>query len=232
MTLISSQWPDVARVDAGSALITQWTVGTRERQRAAAEAAIAGWSHVGWPDGLLAHAVFAADDGDTLLQYSQWQSDSAIAAFRAGARPAWMEFVDTRVPDIGRDWAHETRLYRSMLPHPELEPRCLALISFETDGPDRQRAFVDALIDRLDGIADAHHPGAIASRFHLSTDGARLFNYSEWTSADAHAEVLQTHLREGGPLRRFIAEFPGLRPLGFRRYRLQASLSLPPPSGG
>jgi hypothetical protein len=232
MNLLSHQFPAVARPDAAVTRFAQWTVGGRERQAAAADAVLAAWSHVGWPDGLLAHAIFAADDGDTLLQYSQWRDVAALAAFREGARPAWMDAVDARVPGIGRDWAYETRLYRSMLPHPELPPGCLALISFATDGPEPQRAFVDALFDRVASTPDAHHPGSIAAHFHLSTDGARIFNFAVWTSAEAHAEMVQARLHDGSPLRRFIDEFPGLRPLGLRRYRLRASLQAPPPARG
>ncbi|MGH1555404.1 hypothetical protein ACRAWF_36875 [Streptomyces sp. L7] len=36
----------------------------------------------------------------------------------------------------------------------------------------------------------APHPGGTAARFHLSTDGTRVLNYAEWTSAQAHLEAL------------------------------------------
>lgn len=32
-------------------------------------------------------------------------------------------------------------------------------------------------------------PGSIAAHFHISTDGTRLFNYAEWTDAQAHIDI-------------------------------------------
>ncbi|WP_373048695.1 hypothetical protein [Vulgatibacter sp.] len=223
MNRMHQRYPDVARLDAPTVLFSQWTVGTAARQRAAADAAHEAWSRTGWPAGLAAHASFASADGATLLHHSQWKDPAAVAGFRDGDRRNWMAAVDAAVPGIERDWAFETRLYRSMRPGDPARTGCLVLVSFETDGPHAQHAFVDALFERVETAPASHHPGAISSHFHLSTDGSRIFNYSEWTSAKAHEEMLATQLRPDGALVRFIERFAGLRPLGFRRYELLRS---------
>jgi hypothetical protein len=229
MTEVEDALPDTTRPDAGIALISQWTVHDRERQVAAAEAAIAGWKHVPWPRGLLSHTCFARSDGKTLLHYSQWEDDRAIAAFVGSDRPAWMRFVDEAAPGVQRDWAYASRLYRSMEPSNVLrQPGCIVVVSFETGGVEAQRNFVDALIDRVEQMAGVHHPGAISSRFHLSSDGTRIFNYSEWTTAEAHAEMLQTRLTADSTLLRFIEGMPGVRPLGFERFVMLRSLARSP----
>ncbi|MYR63195.1 antibiotic biosynthesis monooxygenase, partial [Streptomyces sp. SID625] len=68
---------------------------------------------------------------------------------------------------------------------------CLVVVDVEFDGPDpeRQRAWVDAVFEALEGDP-APHPGGIAAHFHLSTDGRRVLNYAEWESAEAHRAAL------------------------------------------
>jgi hypothetical protein len=50
--------PDVARADAGLALVGEWTVPGGAQQRTI-DAVADAWSRVGWPDGLLSHTALA-----------------------------------------------------------------------------------------------------------------------------------------------------------------------------
>jgi hypothetical protein len=62
-------------------------------------------------------------------------------------------------------------------------------IEFEGPDPDRQRAWVDAVVEALED--EPHpHPGGIGGHFHLGTDGTRILNYAEWESAQAHLDAL------------------------------------------
>jgi hypothetical protein len=108
---------------------------------------------------------------------------------------------------------------------PERTPGCIVLVSFEVDDAATQRRFVDGLIDTVARARVSENPGqtgdgVIATHFHLSTDGKRALSYAEFTDEAAHQAVLETRLREDGPVRRFVASTPGVRSLGFVRYRV------------
>ena len=233
MTITENHWPDVARADAGIALVGYWTVGTPERQRAAVEAGILAWERAPWPGGLLSLNAFVSTDGKTVLTYSQWTGDEAIAGFRGGPLTTRLvREVDGAVPGIERSQPISYRLYRSGVRDGAPVPGCVVIVSVEFDGPDesRQRKWVDTVFEALEAEAQPH-PGGISGHFHISTDGTRVLNYAEWTSEEAHRDALQ---RSGqgsvgsGPKWREVHRFPGVKSSAVQRYHLQRSLGRPP----
>ena len=213
MGLNASQMPEIARPDAGVALVTQWTVGAPDRQEASADAALAAWERVPWPQDLLSMNSYVGTSGADVLTYSQWTSAEAYREFlRSGGPP----------PDIERPDPVMYRLYRSRTSN-RRPPGCIVVVEVKFDGPDepRQRRWVDTVFEALDA-EPVLHPGGIAGYFHLSIDGTRVLNYAEWTSEEAHCEAIENSGQGtvgGGTKWREVRDFPGVLSSGFTRYR-------------
>jgi heme-degrading monooxygenase HmoA len=225
MTTSRDSPPDITRTDADIALINEWTVDTPKRQRAAAETAIDAVEHGPWPEGLLSDNYFVEIDGDTVLHYSQWTSEETADEWVRTDRQEWTQRIDA-VPDIERHEITPYRLYRSFVPDGSPHRRgCIVVISFETDGPEWQRKLVDWLVERLPD--NPPPPGNISNHFHLSTDGTRVFNYTEWTDEEAHQDTVENHLREDDEVPQMIDAMAGVRGLGYKRFNLHQSLAKP-----
>jgi hypothetical protein len=236
MTITENRLPDVARADAGIALVGYWTVRTPERQRAAVDAGIAACKRAPWPEGLISFSAFASTDGETVLTYSQWTGDEAVAEFRRGPLPMTLvREVEDAVPGLERSQPISYRLYRSSVRDGAPVPGCVVIVSVEFDGPDeaRQRKWVDTVFEALEAETKLH-PGGISGHFHISTDGTRVLNYAEWTSEEAHRDALE---RSGqgsvgsGPKWRDVHRFPGVRSSAVKRYHLYRSLAEAPTVG-
>lgn len=209
--------PDVARPDVGLVAFEQWTVGTPERQRAAADATLAAWRDVSWPAGLLSHSCLLGADGETVAHYSQWASEQARRAF-----------VNADVPDAEHHCAIEYWPPRHRI-DATLTPECIVLIHREFDGPDLERArrWVDAMF----AVPPTDPPpGLISAHMHVSTDGARALNYAQWTSEDAHRALVERTARrlEENPKFRAVESWPELVRTWFERYRPCWSIAGPP----
>lgn len=214
-------YPNIIDFDMATALVSKWRVKKSEYQKAAGDAAIEVWDHVKWPEGLLSHSVYLGNDEHTIFQYSQWTGSEAIEAFTQKNLPKRAEIAHERVPGLERIEAIKYRHYRSMLSdHPEREPGCIILVEFETGNHAIQKEFVDSLIETMESKKNLHHFGSIASHFHVSLDGNRVLNYAEFTSEQAHEEIVQAHLQDGDEVPNLIRNIPGLKTLGFKRYRL------------
>jgi len=232
MITSTSALPDITRPDAGVVLAGEWGVGTPERQIAAAEAVVAAWERVPWPQGLLSYTLLVGTDGDTVLHYSQWTSEAAIREFVQTARPQWVRGIDDAIPGIERRGVVTYRLYRSGVRDgtPPV-PGCIVAVTVEFDGPDAQRLrrWIDTVFDALEAEAGPH-PGGISGHFHVSTDGTRVLNYAEWTDEAAHREAVersgQGTVGSGAKWQR-VQSFPGVVSGGFKRYRPYRSLSRP-----
>ncbi len=199
----SSIWPQIARPDAGTVLVTE-------------SSSAATWEGVPWPAGLLSVTEFTAMDGGTVLTYTQWaggEADRAFVAELTGAEPVAYE------------------LYRSGEREDPPTPGCLVVVSVEFDGPDprRQRQWIDTVFQALASEPEPA-PGGISGHFHASTDGTRVLNYAEWTDERAHRDALE---RSGqgavgrSPEWRRVQRFPGLKSSEVRRYRLLRALTEP-----
>ena len=216
MTASRDSLPAITRPDSDIVLISEWIVDTPERQRATAETAINAWEH-DWPEGLLSHSCFVGIEDTTVLHYSQWTSEEAA--------DEGMHELDA-VVDSERHEITPYRLYRSFVPDSSSRPRgCIVVISFETDGPEWQRKLVDWLVDRLPDSEP--HPGMISNHFHISTDGTRMLNYTEWTDEEAHRDVVENDLRESDEVPQMIDAMTGVRGLGYKRFTFHRHLAKP-----
>lgn len=220
MTITAKPLPDITRPDAGIVLVGEWTVATPERQRAAVDAAMAAWEHVPWPEGLLGHYGLVGIDGSTVLHYIQWTGEEAVRTFQRTTRPAWVRRVDDAVPGIERQGVVAYRLYRSTdADRSEQTPGCIVAVTREFDGPDLERA--RQLVDTLFALpVAAPAPGIIGAHFHISTDGARVLNYAEWVSAEAHQAAIESNpqgVKESKEWQQVHA-WPGLKSTAFKRY--------------
>jgi deazaflavin-dependent oxidoreductase (nitroreductase family) len=200
---MSSMWPQIARPDAGTVLVTE-------------SSSAAAWEGTPWPAGLLSFTEFAATDGGAVLTYTQWASGEADHAFVAGLTGA--EPV-------------EYELYRSGGREDRPTPGCLVAVRVEFDGPDRerQRQWIDTVFQALASEAEPH-PGGIAGHFHVSADGTRVLNYAEWTDEQAHRDAIESSGQGavgGSADWRRVQEFPGVRSSQVRRYHLLRSLPAP-----
>lgn len=161
-----------------------------------------------WPEGLVSFNAYENLDDRSVVTYAQW--------------------TGTGTDLTGQDEV-EYRMYRSGTRENPPTPGCVVLVRVEFDGPDeqRQRQWVDTVFDAL-GAESTPNPDGISAHFHVSTDGTRVFNYAEWTSAQAHRETLA---RSGqgtvgtSPLWQRVKEFPGVRAHGFQRYQLVRGVS-------
>lgn len=205
---------DITCPDAGIFLVSQWSVGAPERQRAEAEAAIAPWESEPWPQALVSFNCFVSTDGASLLTYAQWTSDEA-----------YREFQRTyRIVPIERPAPVMYRLYRSYVSDgsPRV-PGCIVVVTIEADGPERAQQWVDFMFDDV-GAKAGPPPGLISANFHINIDGTRVLNYAEWTDEEAHRAV------ESPPpavVARITEGVPGVKPIGFKRYRPYRSLTKP-----
>ncbi|MGD3107542.1 hypothetical protein [Streptomyces sp. YGL11-2] len=179
------------------------------------------WEETPLPDGFLSQVLFAGTDGRSVLNYGQWTSGSAHREFVRTEGTGLAERIAAvldRVGDVADYGPGRFRLHGSLL-LPEGEapaPGCVVRVAFRTAGHEPARRLVDGLLEMFGGRQSGD--GGIASHFHISEDGTRVVNYSEWTDAQSHERVVATQLQDGGAVKRFIAGVEGVEPLGFRRY--------------
>lgn len=234
VTAIPNALPDITRPDVGIVLVSEWSLDTAERQRAVMDAAMAQWQHLLWPEGLLSHHCFASTDATTVLHFSQWTSEDAHSDFVRTDRPEYVRGVDEAVPGIVRHGVVRYRWYRTFGPQPDAAPRipgCIIVVNIGADGPQRQRQWVDAVLEALQG-EEQPHAELISAHFHLSTDGTRVLNYAIWTNEDAHREALEDSSAEGiaqaeSPEWLPVRNYPGITQMGFKRYHLHRGLTSP-----
>ncbi|KOG30859.1 antibiotic biosynthesis monooxygenase [Streptomyces resistomycificus] len=224
MTRRTTTHPDLTRPETGAPFFSTWRVGTPERQRQAVEAIARTWERRPWPAAdLLGYHVYAGHDGETLMHHSQWTSEQAYEAFVRSHRQERNDEIDTAVPGIERLWLGRYRRYRSVVREGDARvPGCVVIVDVEFEGPDpdRQRAWVDAVLEALESDPD-QHPGGISAHFHLSTDGTRVLNYAEWESAQAHIDALAAPgdgIGSATALWRRVQTWPGVKGGSVSRY--------------
>ncbi|MCB5182940.1 antibiotic biosynthesis monooxygenase [Streptomyces antimicrobicus] len=185
--------PDLAREGVGVVKASTWRVGSPERQRATLDAIARAWESRDWPAvGLLSYSVHVGTDGDTLFHYSQWTDEGAYQEFVRAFRDERNAEIDAAVPGIERVGLHSYERYRSLSTGGDgavRVPGCVVVVEAEFDGAGTARAWVDLVIEAL-ATDPALPAGGLSGTFHLGTDGARMLNYAEWTSEEAHIEAL------------------------------------------
>ncbi|MFG2783501.1 monooxygenase [Streptomyces prunicolor] len=206
MTAAPARFPDVARADAGVALVTPLYVGTPELQRAETERVLAPYRNNPLPEGFLSVSVFTSTEGENVLTYAQWTSDDAYRAF---VRDGGLGEPDENATEPVR-----YKLYRGRVLEPGSVPTALVAPVFDVDGRDRQRRSIDNLID---GPLGTPFPGLVASHFHMSLDGTRVLNWAEWVDETAHVGFMNSS-RPKECLEAIT--MPGVRGIGGKRYLL------------
>ncbi len=152
-------------------------------------------------EGLVSFTAYEGIDHDGAFTYEQWTSEDAIRNL---------------------DGAPVYRLYRGN--RGEGAPGCLVVVSVEFEGPDEQpqRDWIDLVFTALDS-EPVRPEGGISGFFHVSTDGTRVLNYAEWTSAEAHLAALAAPGSDGvgttGVWKK-VQTYPGMTAGGsVKRYR-------------
>ncbi|MFH9734314.1 antibiotic biosynthesis monooxygenase [Streptomyces sp. NPDC017260] len=218
--------PELVRPDVQAPFFSTWRVGTPERQRLTVDAIARTWERRPWPAGdLLGYHVYTGHDGSTLLHHSQWASEQAFESFVKAHRQERVDEIDTAVPGIERVGLGRYRRYRSRTRENSGTapvPGCVVIVDVEFEGPDpeRQRAWVDAVLEALESEPEPP-PGGISAHFHLSTDGTRVLNYAEWESAQAHTDALAAPgdgVGSGSALWERVRNWPGMTGGGVSRY--------------
>lgn len=207
--------PEIARADAHLVVIT--IRYAEDRQRELAEDAVAQREKEAWPEGLLSWSLFASTDKQALMAYEQWTEDDALDCALAGPAP-YLPGIPGSEPSPPVRY----RLHRSQSITAEAAVGCVVTPAFETEGPERQRHFVDEVFSMTKDVAPM--PGSVAAHFHMSVDGTRVLNYAEWTDEQSHCAAV-TGSRGEHVRRRVSGEIPGVRLCGYRRWNLHTSLA-------
>ncbi|MCX4673091.1 antibiotic biosynthesis monooxygenase [Streptomyces sp. NBC_01381] len=228
---IATTFPDVRRTDAGTILVSSWIVPSPDVQSRAADLVIGEWERQERPDAMLSLTAFLSEDGGEVLNYAQWTDDDAHREWVRTRRPAAIGRVDEAVPGIERPGVVRYALHRSYVPQESAgrRPGVLVTPTFETEGPQSQRALSDAVIEMLERIRPA---GLLGAHFHASKDGRRVLNYAEWEDMPAWERFAED---EGSiELRTVVGALDGVTPggarLGVQRYFPYKSLeNIPAP---
>ncbi|GAA2428550.1 antibiotic biosynthesis monooxygenase [Actinomadura vinacea] len=165
---------------------SEWTVHSPQRQRKALDLQAEVWGEADWPEGLHSYTFYAGTDGSTILHYSQWRDDQAYRDFVESGRKPRMERVDAAVPGIERHDLAFYRLHRSLTIGSD-EPGIVVTEFVAAGGPDDARRRVGTMADARE---KARPSGLLTAGFHVSSDGSRILDYSEWTDDAAFEAYL------------------------------------------
>jgi hypothetical protein len=199
-------------------LVGEWSTARPEDQQAAADAALAGWTDVAQPLGLLAHHCLLGEDGVGVLHYLRWSSPDACRAFVSTDRPRWLRSVDAAAPGVRHHRTTAYQMYRSTPPLPDAPPAaCLATVTvdFEDSDAQRQRDWIDGVFAASDTGQASPSTGLIAAHFHTSLDGTRVLNMAEWTTAEAHRRAATQRAPQ---LRTATQRFPRVTSVAVHRF--------------
>ncbi|MEW2452982.1 antibiotic biosynthesis monooxygenase [Streptomyces albus] len=206
-------------VSTAAALFGTWDVGGPERQYAVAKTIAGAWRRRPWPGiGLRAYTVLAADDGTTMLHFSE--VDDLVDVPPQDL--TWKQEVDAAVPGIERVGVASGLLRRSTPVHgPAAEATCVVLATRKFDSPDAARAdrLVDAVSESGAGVPPAD--GLLSAHFSVSADGSQVFDCALWVSADAHRRAVENRSAglETNARWRQAPPWPGLVGTVFQRFR-------------
>ncbi|WP_433333500.1 antibiotic biosynthesis monooxygenase family protein [Spirillospora sp. CA-294931] len=76
------------------------------------------------------------------------------------------------------------------------DPGFYSIIDYTVDGPETQRELVDAFAEIQERWVRSY-PGYRSARFHVSTDGTRVYNIVHWTSEADYRHFVETSDTEG-----------------------------------
>ncbi|MFE8911830.1 hypothetical protein [Streptomyces globisporus] len=219
--------PDVARADAGVAVLHRW-VTAPNNQLTLADSSLETWANTPWPAGLIAVHVLVSTNGDTVLTYEQWAGAGELAAFQDDGRDTITKEITAPVPALEEFDPLVCTLHRGSPSHPvPARAGCLVLSTYGFESLGAARAWSRALASAEERGAGPT-PGLLARHFLIGTGagggGVRLLDYAEWTGAHAHAAFL-----ENGYERRCGTPTAGIIPGPARRCRAYGVLTAPLP---
>lgn len=183
------QLPDLARTDAGTTLISEWIVDTRDRQDRAARALLGEWGELSArfrPEAFLRLSCFASADGRVLLSVAQWTSDEAHLAFVREHRAEMVNRIDREIPGIRRPGLVRYRLAHTVVPDNAGDDTTDVIVVARTESEPAPHAarWAEATADRLRA---APPPGMGTAHVFVSEDGAHGLLYAPVTQADGVA---------------------------------------------
>ncbi|WP_394835535.1 antibiotic biosynthesis monooxygenase [Pendulispora rubella] len=217
--------PDFMRPDVGCVVTSVWYLGSYERQRAAADAAIEAWKQLPWPEECISNNCYLSPDGKLVWFYGQWTSEEAHRAFSRTQRSLVAEAVDRAVSNVQRMGVIRSRVQRNMSQRRDIFPGCIILVTIATDGPEHQLQVEQTIFSRIVREGAPAHPGGVGGHLLFSNDGKRVLVYAEWTSEAAHRDALQSGVLGG---RGGIFEgMSGIEGIGFDRYHLYRRVERP-----
>ncbi|MBB1252289.1 antibiotic biosynthesis monooxygenase [Streptomyces alkaliterrae] len=205
-----SPLPVIGRDDCGIAVLGRWVTAGPDDQRSVADACLAAWAEVPWPEGLLAVNCFVSTNGDTVLTYEQWSGEAELRAFDGAGDTAGREAVDRRIAaaaDAERFEPFVCALHRSSVMDSRSVPTCVVITTFLFDEAETARAWSDAIC-HADAAQPEPTPGGISRHFLLSSDGTEVLNYSEWLDEESHRGFLENPVQT--PEWRKVESFTGL----------------------
>lgn len=218
--------PDIADPAVAMVSVEQHDVADEHEQGAVADAIVASWSQELWPEHLRSVSCFVSIDPVVGVGFLRGTEAGDVGGLRVVTYVQWTSAAATS----GRGVFARYRSYQPTTSRPGPRPGCVVFVTVDFDGPDgdRQRRWIDGVVAAL-AAEPQPAPGLIAAHFHASTDGTRVVNYAEWTSAQAHRDALadgpdgigQAELPEW----RRVREFPGVTANTVGRYALRRSLT-------
>ncbi|WP_199742853.1 antibiotic biosynthesis monooxygenase [Nocardia stercoris] len=197
MTVAFDARPLIARPGVAAALSIEIPATGVEDQDRIADAVVAHWNRLDWPDTLAAVSCFGNIDGRSVLVYSQWAQEPALdaggvlvpAGFAAEAPTAY-------------------HLYRTVpgggVPSPPPPAYCFPVAFFAVEPGESGRGKIDAMLAAEEAKAGTRrdYPGGIAAHMHVSADDTSIFVLSEWVSVELHTahieEIWEELLAQGG----------------------------------
>jgi hypothetical protein len=178
----------LAQPGAGTILISEWIVGTPERQRAAAAALLGEWEQLSAgfrPEAFVQLACFASADGGVLLSHAQWASDDAHRAFVREHRAAMVGRIDRAVPGIERPGLVRFRLLHSIVPETAPQPAdALVMLGAKARTHEDARRWADAVAAESRAARAARDAAVGPTHVLVSTDGRKALLLAPTTRED------------------------------------------------
>lgn len=179
-------FPRLPLPEGGTAVASQWTVPTTEGRSDAITAALSAMPPA---PGLRQFSVFRGTEDHTVFLLSQWDGTGARDAF-LGSNSAPRAEVDQEVPEITRDWREILSQYKSFATENQAEPGALVVVRqpLRMPDPDEQADWVNTVMAALS--SEPAPEGLVSATFFVSADAAAVVNLAQWTTAEAHRDVL------------------------------------------
>lgn len=198
MSSTSETRPVVSRPDVDSVVVGIVNAGGPERRSEVADAVVAHWRSVDWPEGLVALNCFTSTTDDAVLTFEQWASEEALRRSLDDASG-----ISRANPGLAAtEWAEEPVAYRlhqvvrgTAVETPPPPARSFPIAAFPMENEASARQWIEDLLKSEEAVAgaDRAYPGAIAANIHIGLDGRSVLIFSEWLTEEqavTHMQIL------------------------------------------